>query len=134
MAAGRVAGGREGVRTRPRAAMMICSRKETKLGHRLGTKVRVRFTIPTADKTKPRHSPLPKSARGARPRRRLGAPLLVTNNAAGCRARRAEIDQVPTTRYFMGLRRVRQAGALCYARDESADAVRHVRLVCRPVC
>ena len=42
------------VETRPRAAMMICSRKQTKLRHRLGTKVRVRFTIPTADKTKPR--------------------------------------------------------------------------------
>ena len=46
------------VRTRPRAAMMICSRKQTKLRHRLGTKVRVRFTIPTADKTKPRHTPI----------------------------------------------------------------------------
>ena len=38
--------------------MMICSRKQTKLRHRLGTKVRVRFTIPTADKTKPRHTPI----------------------------------------------------------------------------
>ena len=42
------------VETCRRAAMMICSRKQTKLRHRLGTKVRVRFTIPTADKTKPR--------------------------------------------------------------------------------
>ena len=36
------------VKTRPRAAMMICSRRETKLRHRLRTKVRVRFT--TAEK------------------------------------------------------------------------------------
>ena len=36
------------VKTRPRAAMMICSRRETKLRHRLRTAVRVRFT--TAEK------------------------------------------------------------------------------------
>ena len=36
------------MKTRPRAAMMICSRRETKLRHRLRAKVRVRFT--TAEK------------------------------------------------------------------------------------